>query len=104
MRFHPGLGPFGVRCPNSMRLFADSIVARGGWGSWSSFWHGPPFKGKRIDIRRPIDIGVSAPVVLDKETLSDQLRTRELLKQMVLEGRRHLKTLPSPGFAGEGRG
>ncbi len=73
---------------------ATPVVAcwiEGGWGSWSSFWHGPPFVGKRMDIRRPIDIGVSAPAVLDAETLADQHRTRELLRQMVLDARKHLK-------------
>jgi 1-acyl-sn-glycerol-3-phosphate acyltransferase len=66
----------------------------GGWGSWSSFWNGPPFKGKRLDLRRPINVGVSAPVVLDAETLADQLRTRELLKQMVIDARKHLGLPP----------
>jgi 1-acyl-sn-glycerol-3-phosphate acyltransferase len=72
---------------------ATPVVAcwiEGGWGSWSSFWNGPPFKGKRIDVRRPINVGVSTPVVLDAETLADQHRTRELLKQMVLDARAHL--------------
>jgi 1-acyl-sn-glycerol-3-phosphate acyltransferase len=62
----------------------------GGWGSWSSFCQGPPFHDKRIDFRRPINVGVSAPVVLDAETVADQHRTRELLKEMVLGARRHL--------------
>jgi 1-acyl-sn-glycerol-3-phosphate acyltransferase len=72
---------------------ATPVVAcwiEGGWGSWSSFWNGPPFKGKRLDIRRPIDIAVSAPVILDKETLADQHRTRELLREMVIDARNHL--------------
>jgi 1-acyl-sn-glycerol-3-phosphate acyltransferase len=65
----------------------------GGWGSWVSFKNGPPFK-KRPDFRRPIDMGVSAPVVLDSETLADQHRTREALRQMVLDARRHLELPP----------
>jgi len=72
---------------------ATPVVAcwiEGGWGSWASFKNGPPFKGKPLDFRRAIDIGVSAPVVLDKETLSDQHRTRELLRQMVIDARNHL--------------
>jgi 1-acyl-sn-glycerol-3-phosphate acyltransferase len=86
---------------------ATPVVAcwiEGGWGSWSSFRDGPPFRLKRIDFRRPIDIGVSAPVVLDAEILSDQMRTREFLRDLVLAAQRHLKGPPSPGFAGEGRG
>jgi 1-acyl-sn-glycerol-3-phosphate acyltransferase len=66
----------------------------GGWGSWSSFWNGSAFKGKRMDFRRPIDIAVSAPVVLDADTLGDKERTRESLKQMVLDARRHLGLPP----------
>ena len=73
---------------DSLLSAGDPVVARwieGGWGSWSSFWNGPPFKGKRIDIRRPINIGVSGAVVLDKETLADQHRTRALLREMVID-------------------
>jgi 1-acyl-sn-glycerol-3-phosphate acyltransferase len=66
----------------------------GGWGSWTSYSGGPPFKNKTVDFRRPIDIGVSAPVVLDPETLVDQMRTRELLREMVLGARRHLGLSP----------
>jgi 1-acyl-sn-glycerol-3-phosphate acyltransferase len=76
---------------------ATPVVAcwiEGGWGSWASFQGGPPFKGKRPDFRRPIDIGVAAPVVLDAETLADQRRTREVLRQMVLDARRHLGMPP----------
>ena len=53
----------------------------GGWGSWSSFWNGPPFKGKRIDFRRQITVAVSAPVVLDAETLANQHRTRRIAQR-----------------------
>jgi 1-acyl-sn-glycerol-3-phosphate acyltransferase len=80
---------------------ATPVVAcwiEGGWGSWSSFWNGPPFKNKRFDIRRPINIGVSVPVVVDKELLNDPMRTREHLKQMVLDARRHLGLPPIAGF------
>ncbi|HEX4588605.1 MAG TPA: lysophospholipid acyltransferase family protein, partial [Gemmataceae bacterium] len=62
----------------------------GGWGSWTSFWNGPPFKNKPIDFRRPIDIGVSVPVALDAETLADRHKTRERLREMVLDARRHI--------------
>ncbi len=82
---------------------ATPVVAcwiEGGWGSWASFRGGPPFKGKRPDFRLPIDIGVSAPVVLDAETVADQRRTREVLRQMVLDARRHLG-LPSVEDKGE---
>jgi 1-acyl-sn-glycerol-3-phosphate acyltransferase len=73
----------------------------GGWGSWPSFKDGPPFKGWP-DFRRPIDIYASAPVVLDAETLADQHKMREVLRQMVLDAQQQLNPPPSPGFAGEG--
>jgi 1-acyl-sn-glycerol-3-phosphate acyltransferase len=63
----------------------------GGWGSWTSFWNGPPLKGKRMDFRRPIEIGVSAPVVLDAVSPADLRATRETLRQMVLDARRLLE-------------
>ena len=88
-RFAGSQGAWRILCDRP----ATPVVAcwiEGGWGSWSSFWNGPPFKGKRIDIRRPINIGVSAPVVLDKETLADQHRTRALLREMVIDARNHL--------------
>jgi 1-acyl-sn-glycerol-3-phosphate acyltransferase len=72
---------------------ATPVVAcwiEGGWGSWSSFQGGPPFKGKRLDIRRHIDVAVSVPVVLDAETLADQHKTRELLREMVIDTKKHL--------------
>jgi 1-acyl-sn-glycerol-3-phosphate acyltransferase len=69
---------------------ATPVVAcwiEGGWGSWTSFWNGPPLKGKPIDFRRPITIYVAPPVVLESETLADQRQTRERLREMVLEAR-----------------
>lgn len=71
---------------------ATPVVAcwiENGWGSWPSFKNGRPFKG-RPDFRRPIDMAVSAPVVLDAETLADQHKTRERLREMVLDARRLL--------------
>jgi 1-acyl-sn-glycerol-3-phosphate acyltransferase len=66
----------------------------GGWGSYSSFQGGPPFRGRWPDRRRPIDIGVSAPVVLDAATIDDQRLTRERLREMVIQAREHLGLAP----------
>jgi 1-acyl-sn-glycerol-3-phosphate acyltransferase len=74
---------------------ATPVVAcwiEGGWGSWTSFWNGPPMKGKPIDFRRPITIYVAPPVVLDAETLADRHATREKLQQMVLDARAQLQS------------
>jgi 1-acyl-sn-glycerol-3-phosphate acyltransferase len=61
----------------------------GGWGTWTSFAKGRPFKGWP-DFRRRINIGVAAPVVLDAETLGDQHKTRELLREMVIDAKKHV--------------
>ena len=70
-----------------------ALWIEGGWGTWSSFAKGRPFKGLP-DFRHRIDIGVTAPVVLDSETLADQHKTREVLRRMVLDARRHLGLPP----------
>src|SRR6185437_1618797 len=44
----------------------------GGWGSFTSYFHGPPLRGKGLDWRRHIDIAVDAPQVLDPGILADQ--------------------------------
>ena len=35
----------------------------GGWGSYTSYYNGPPTVNKKVDWARHIDIGVSAPKV-----------------------------------------
>jgi 1-acyl-sn-glycerol-3-phosphate acyltransferase len=62
----------------------------GGWGSYSSYWRGPPGVNKRVDWRRPIDIAVSVPCVLDASVLADQRTARAYLQQMCIDARRHL--------------
>ena len=48
----------------------------GGWGSWASYRGGPPMKNKRLDFRRPIDIFVDEPRLLDAAVLADHPITR----------------------------
>lgn len=62
----------------------------GGWGSLTSHDRGPPLTGKPLDWRRPIDIAVEPPQVLDPALLADQRATRHYLEQACLEARRHL--------------
>jgi 1-acyl-sn-glycerol-3-phosphate acyltransferase len=66
----------------------------GGWGSFSSFQGGPPFWGRWPDWRRPIDIAVCAPIVLDTPTIDDQRLMRERLREMVIQAREHLGLAP----------
>jgi 1-acyl-sn-glycerol-3-phosphate acyltransferase len=62
----------------------------GGWGSFSSYAHGPPMKNKRLDWRRPIDVAIEKPQVLPPEVLADPLATRTFLMRACRECRRHL--------------
>jgi len=65
----------------------------GGWGSFTSYFNGPPLRGKRLDWRRRIDIALETPHVLDSILLADQHATRQHLMRMCLECRRHLGLL-----------
>jgi 1-acyl-sn-glycerol-3-phosphate acyltransferase len=78
-------------------VFATWI--EGGWGSYTSFFNGPPTKNKKRDFRRPLGVGVSAAVTVPPELLEDHLRTRIHLMNLVSEARRHLGLEPLPPFA-----
>ncbi|HWY87947.1 MAG TPA: MFS transporter, partial [Gemmataceae bacterium] len=43
----------------------------GGWGSFFSYWKGPPTKHKRFDFWRRIQVAVSAPRLIPPEVLAD---------------------------------
>lgn len=66
----------------------------GNWGSFTSYFHGPPTKNKRLDWRRPITIGLSEPTILPPELLADQRATRSHLMQACLASRKHLGLEP----------
>jgi len=62
----------------------------GGWGSYMSYFNGPPTKNKKKDHRRPIGIAISAPVRVGPEILADHLPSRIHLMNLVLAARGHL--------------
>jgi 1-acyl-sn-glycerol-3-phosphate acyltransferase/MFS family permease len=62
----------------------------GGWGSYFSYWNGPPTVNKKIDIRRPIDIAVGEPQVLNAEVLADHRTTRRYLMEQCGQMRKWL--------------
>jgi 1-acyl-sn-glycerol-3-phosphate acyltransferase len=72
----------------------------GGWGSFTSYYNGPPLRGKRLDWWRRIDIAFETPRVLDPALLADQHATRRYLMQTCLECRRYLG-LPTPAVRSE---
>jgi 1-acyl-sn-glycerol-3-phosphate acyltransferase len=62
----------------------------GGWGSYFSYFNGPPTKNKRLDFRRRIEVAVGPAQVLDKAVLDDRRATRAHLMQVCAETRRYL--------------
>jgi 1-acyl-sn-glycerol-3-phosphate acyltransferase len=66
----------------------------GGWGSYFSYYGGPPGQNKPFDWRRPIDIALAAPATIDPHILEDQRRTRRYLRQACLETRKLLRLEP----------
>lgn len=66
----------------------------GGWGSFFSYFNGPPMTRKRFDWWRRIWIGVSAPKVLGAEVLAEHRATRAYLRAACLEARRYLGLEP----------
>ena len=69
----------------------------GGWGSFFSYWKGPPTKHKRLDFWRRIRVAVSAPRLIPPEVLADHRATRQYLMQLCLEARRYLGLeVPAP--------
>ncbi len=70
----------------------------GGWGSFTSYYNGPPTKNKKLDFRRPIRVGMSAAVRVPLEILENHWTTRTFLMNLVSEARRHFGLEPLPPF------
>ena len=70
----------------------------GGWGSYFSYFKGPPTKNKPMDLRHPVTVVVGEPQVLSPELLADQRLTRNYLMQECLRLR---ETLGLPPVAAE---
>ena len=66
----------------------------GGWGSYFSYFKGPPTKNKRFDIARPLGIAVGEPHPLDAEVLADHRKTRQYLMEQCGQMREHLGLEP----------
>jgi len=75
-----------------------SCWIEGGWGSYCSYYGGPPTKNKKIDIRRPIHVALSEPETVPEELLLEAMPTRILLMNRVLESREMLGLPPLPRF------
>jgi 1-acyl-sn-glycerol-3-phosphate acyltransferase len=62
----------------------------GGWGSYFSYFHGPPTKNKKWDIAHPLGIAVGEPELLSEEILADHRTTRLHLMEKCGQMRKHL--------------
>jgi len=62
----------------------------GGWGSYVSYFNGPPAKNKKFDIAHPISISIGEPHVLDAATLADLYKTRTYLMVQCGQLRKYL--------------
>jgi len=95
----PLLGPFGRGVWHILKEAPRTPVVvcwiEGGWGSFASYRGGPPMKNKRLDWRRPIDVAVAEPCLLDPAVLADHRTTRATLRRACLECRQWLG-LPIP--------
>jgi 1-acyl-sn-glycerol-3-phosphate acyltransferase len=59
----------------------------GGWGSYTSYWNGPPTKNKKMDFLHRVKIGVRPVVHLSEETLANHMKTRFALMEEVNQAR-----------------
>jgi 1-acyl-sn-glycerol-3-phosphate acyltransferase len=75
-----------------------SCWIEGGWGSYCSYFQGPPTKNKKIDIRRPIQVALSEPEKVSEELLFEAMPTRIHLMNRVLASRELLGLPPLPRF------
>jgi 1-acyl-sn-glycerol-3-phosphate acyltransferase len=92
------LRPFGQGAWHILREVPETVVAaiwiEGGWGSWTSYFNGPPMKNKRMDWYRHIDVSIGEPAPLPAEALQDHRTTREYLRAACLACRQHLGLPP----------
>jgi 1-acyl-sn-glycerol-3-phosphate acyltransferase len=95
-----GLNPFGRGVWHILKERPQTPVLicwiEGGWGSYCSYWNGPPATNKRPDFRRPIDVAVNPPQVLPAELLENHRQTRDFLMHACAETRKLLGLEPLP--------
>lgn len=70
----------------------------GNWGSYTSYFNGPPTRNKKRDRARPIGVGMNEAEVLDADVLANHLHTRIHLMNRVIEARTHLGLPALPAF------
>jgi 1-acyl-sn-glycerol-3-phosphate acyltransferase len=95
-----GIRPFGRGVWHLLQQRPQTPVIvcwiEGGWGSYTSYRHGRPTTGKRMDFWRRITIAISAPQILDPRTLEDHRQTRDYLRRACAQTRAYLSLEPYP--------
>lgn len=76
----------------------------GAWGSFTSYRGGYPTKGKRPDVRRPIDVGVPLPETVPAAELEAHLTARLALMNRVAASRALLGLPELPSYQRPERG
>lgn len=94
-RFGRGIWLILRACPQ-VPVFACWI--EGNWGSYTSYWNGPPTKNKRPDFRRPIRLAVTGPHWVPATVLADHWQTRFFLMDLVDAARQQLGLPPLGPF------
>ncbi|MSR31449.1 MAG: hypothetical protein EXR99_08090 [Gemmataceae bacterium] len=104
------LGSFGQGIWHILKELPDTPVVpvwiEGGWGSYTSRFHGPPMVNKSMDWFRKIDVVVGEPRILPPEILDDHRSTRIYLQKACLNYRSFLglpATLSPEGLDSEGK-
>jgi 1-acyl-sn-glycerol-3-phosphate acyltransferase len=68
----------------------------GGWRSYTSFYNGPPGRGKPIDFLRTVSIALAMPGEVPPDVLADKNATRQYLMEAVVSLRRYLPHCDGP--------
>jgi len=86
--------PFGQGIWRILKQRPDTLLIacwiEGNWGSSTSYYNGPPFKGKPLDWWKRIEIGVAPAERLSAELLKDQRATRHHLMDACLKARQYI--------------
>lgn len=63
------------------------IWVEGAWGSYASYYKGPPFANKKMDFLRKIKVVAGEVKIIPKELLAEHRLTRKYLQEAVLANR-----------------
>lgn len=100
-RFGRGIWQILTERPNTPVI---ACWIEGNWGSFFSHRFGPPMKKKKFDLFRRIDIGIRDPIIVPKEILADQMKTRLYLMHELSMAKATINGLKPAALPGVGDG